>query len=95
MTCSIHSSIAEDVTAAQPDKAKPDLSAIEAEIRRLGASDELCRLLVGLLESMSAQNHSLQARLDLALRQLYARKSEKISPEQLLLLRGVLLPEHQ
>ena len=85
MTRSIPSSIAEYVTAAQTEKAKPDLSAIEAEIKRLGASDELCRLLLGLLMSMSNQVHSLQSRLDVALRQLYARKSEKISPEQLLL----------
>lgn len=73
------------MTAAQTQKAGPDLSAIEAEIRRLGASDELCRLLLGLLSSMSDQVHSLQSRLDVALRQLFARKSEKISPDQLLL----------
>jgi transposase len=85
LTRSIDSFIAEDVTAAQTAKAKPDLSAIEAEIRRLGASDELCRLLLGLLASMSDQVHSLQSRLDTALRHLYVRKSEKISSEQLLL----------
>ena len=73
------------MTAAQTERAKPNLSAIEAEIKRLGGSDELCRLVVGLIESMAGKNLSLQARLDAAMRQLYSRKSEKISPDQLLL----------
>lgn len=64
---------------------KADLSAIEAEMRRLGASDELCRLMIGLLDSMAGQVTTLQFRLDAALRQLWNRKSDKVSPEQLAL----------
>lgn len=73
--------------SAQP---KPDLSAIAAELERLGAGEELRRLILGLLESMSGQVHSLQVRLDAALRQLYGRKSEKISPDQLALFLSML-----
>jgi len=68
-----------------PPSKKPDLSAIVAEMKRLGASDELCRLMVGLLESMAEQNTQLQFRLQAALRQLWRPKSERISAEQLAL----------
>ncbi len=54
-------------------------------MRRLGASDELCRLMLGLFASMAEQNDKLSWRLETALRQLWRRKSEKISPEQMLL----------
>ena len=51
----------------------------------MGATDEVVRLVLGLLESMAAQNQALQVRLETALRQLWSRKSEKVSPEQLAL----------
>jgi transposase len=76
-----------------PPSTPPNLSAIDAELKRLGVSDEARRLVLGLLESMAGQVHSLQSRLDAALRQLYSRKSEKISPEQLLLFLSQLRPE--
>ena len=63
-----------------------NLSAIESELRRLGASDELCVLILGLLGSMDTKNRALQLRLDAALRQLFAkRSSEKVSTDQLAL----------
>lgn len=68
-----------------PASKKPDLSAIAAEMKRLGASDELCALMLGLLESMAEQNTHLQFRLAAALRQLWRPKSERISAEQLAL----------
>ena len=79
-----------------PVERKPDLSAIEAELERLGVSDEARRLVLGLLESMSGQVDALKMRLDAALRQLYARKSEKVSSEQLaLFLSSLPAPEAQ
>lgn len=66
-------------------QAAPDLSAIDSELKRLGVSEDARQLILGLLESMSGRVHSLQARLETALRQLYSRKSEKISPDQLAL----------
>ena len=51
----------------------------------MGAQDELVKLVIGLIGSMAAQNQALQARLETALRQLWNRKSEKVSPEQLAL----------
>jgi transposase len=71
--------------AAAHASAKPDLSAIEAELRRMDISDEALRLVLGLLSSMATQNQALQHRLETALRQLWNRKSEKVSPEQLAL----------
>lgn len=64
---------------------KPDLSVIHGEMKRLGASEELCRLILGLLESMAEQNQALAFRLHAALQKLWRRKSEKISPDQLAL----------
>ena len=71
---------------------KPDLSALSAEMKRLGGSDELVALLLGLLESMADQNSQLQFRLAVALRQLWRPKSEKVSAEQLALFLAKLPP---
>ena len=67
----------------------PDL----ADVRRLlvqlaaeGRVDELIELVVTLFAQMRDKNTALAARLGKALRQLYGRKSEKISSEQLALL---------
>jgi transposase len=68
-----------------PSTKKPDLSAIAGEMKRLGASDELCALMLGLLESMTEQNTQLALRLQAALRQLWRPKSERVSADQLLL----------
>jgi transposase len=71
----------------------PDLSGIEAELRRLGVGDEACGLVLGLLASMAQQNQALQQRLETALRQLWSRSSEKVSPDQLLLFLSKLPAE--
>lgn len=71
----------------------PDLSAIEAELQRMGANEELSRLVLSLLSSMATQNQNLQFRLDAALRQLWNRKSEKVSPDQLALFLAQLTTE--
>ena len=76
--------IAKDVSTA-PQPTKLNLCGIEAELRRMGVGDEAVKLIVGLLETMAAQNQALQVRLETALRQLWNRKSEKVSPEQLAL----------
>lgn len=64
-----------------------------ADVRRLleqlaveGRVDELIELVVTLLAEMRDKNTALAVRLGKALRQLYGRKSEKISSEQLALL---------
>jgi transposase len=64
---------------------KPDFSVLRSELERLGVGDDAYRLILGLLESMAEQNLQLSFRLDAALRQLWRRKSEKISSDQLLL----------
>jgi transposase len=63
------------------------------DVRRLlvrlaaeGRVDELIELVVTLLAQMRDKNTALAARLGKALRQLYGRKSERISSEQLSLL---------
>jgi transposase len=51
-----------------------------------GRVNELIELVVALLVQMRDKNNALAERLRRALRQLYGRKSEKISSEQLMLL---------
>ena len=51
----------------------------------MGASEEVRQLVLSLIESMASQNQALQFRLETALRQLFSRKSEKVSKEQLAL----------
>ena len=58
----------------------------------MGVQDEALRLILGLLDSMASQNQALQFRLDAALRQLWSRKSEKVSPDQLALFLAKLPP---
>jgi hypothetical protein len=52
--------------------------------------DELIELVLTLLVQMRDKNTGLAARLASALRQLYGRRSEKISSEQLSLLFATL-----
>jgi transposase len=77
-------------------KKKPESSAILAELRRLieGGQHEQALEIVGhVLAQMATQNDELSWRLQTALSQLYRRKSEKISPEQLSLFLSKLTAE--
>lgn len=57
-----------------------------AELAHAGRVDELIELVLHLLLDARNHNTALQARLGKALRELYGKKSEKISPAQLALL---------
>jgi transposase len=50
-----------------------------------GRGDEMVTMVVGLMEKMLTKNSQLEWRLQAALRQLYRKRSEKVSPEQLAL----------
>jgi transposase len=66
-----------------------DLADVRRMLEKLAAEGnigELIELVVALLVQMRDKNTALAARLGNALRQLYGRKSEKISTEQLMLL---------
>jgi transposase len=65
---------------------KPDTTALRAQLSQLidqGQNDTLLETVIALVEQMASQNDQLAWRLQTALSQLYRRKSEKISPEQL------------
>lgn len=65
---------------------KPDTSALRAQLSQLleaGQNETLLETVLALVEQMASQNDQLAWRLQTALSQLYRRKSEKISPEQL------------
>lgn len=65
---------------------KPDTTALRAQLSQLidqGQHDTLLQTVIALVEQMASQNDRLAWRLQTALSQLYRRKSEKISPEQL------------
>jgi transposase len=66
-----------------------DLADVRRTLEKLavdGCVDDLIELVIALLVEMRDKNTALAARLGSALRQLYGRKSEKISSEQLVLL---------
>ena len=50
-----------------------------------GRGDEMVAMVVGLMEQLLTKNSQLEWRLQAALRQLYRKRSEKVSPEQLAL----------
>lgn len=73
-----------------------DLSGIRTQLTRLlaeGSHDSLIELVLGLLGSMAQQNTQLAIRLQAALRQMYRKKSERVSPEQLALFLAALKDE--
>ena len=79
-------------------KSKPDLSSVRAELARMlaaGETNRVLELVVGLLEQMATQNNQLEWRLQAALRQLYRKKSEKVSLEQLTLFLAQLTSEQK
>jgi transposase len=68
---------------------RSELADVERKLRELAAQgrvDELIALVVELLADAQRSNTALAARLGSALRQLYGRKSAKVSPEQLSLM---------
>ena len=82
----------------QPSSRVPDLS----EVRRLllermesGSAQSALDLMVEMLSRLQSENSQLALRLDSALRQLYQRRTEKVSTEQLALLLSTLSAEDQ
>ncbi|MEZ4389594.1 MAG: IS66 family transposase [Polyangiales bacterium] len=70
-----------------------DLDALRAllvSLLRDGHRDEAVDLIIKLLADMRDHSDALQVRLHTALRQLYGRRSEKTSPEQLALFEKIL-----
>jgi hypothetical protein len=70
-----------------------DLQALRAllvSLMRDGQHDEAVDLIIKLLADMRDHSDALQVRLHTALRQLYGRRSEKTSPEQLALFEKLL-----
>jgi transposase len=63
------------------------------ELAEEGRTDELIAMVVDLLARVREDNTRLQSRLQTALRQLYGRKSEKISADQLSLFFDDLGPQ--
>ncbi|MGK3961838.1 IS66 family transposase [Sorangium sp. So ce118] len=74
----------------QPRAALPaDLADVRRKLEQLAAAGqipELIELVLGLLVQLRDKNTALSARLASALRELYGRKSQKVSTEQLMLL---------
>jgi len=65
---------------------RADLTDVEQKLRELaaeGRTDELIAMVIDLLAQVQRDNTALAARLHSALRQLYGRKSEKLSVDQL------------
>lgn len=79
-----------------PPDPKIDRMALRAELERMleeGARDSLLDLVLNVVEQLAAENNKLAWRLHAALRQLYKKKSEKISPNQLALFLSQLTSE--
>jgi transposase len=64
----------------------PQIRALLAGLIAQGQSDEALDLVIEALGTLRDETTSLEVRLQSALRQLYGRRSEKVSPEQLRLL---------
>lgn len=79
-----------------PPASSTDLSAIRQQLLEMLQEDrkqEAVDLLLGLLSQMLEKNTQLEFRLQAVLRQLYRKKSEKLSPDQLLLFLSQLSPD--
>ncbi|HVR02119.1 MAG TPA: IS66 family transposase [Polyangia bacterium] len=73
-------------TAARTEKLPADLSDVQRKLEQLVAEGRLAELLhvvIELLARMRDTNNALTTRLQNALRELYGRKSQKVSSEQL------------
>jgi transposase len=71
-------------TPPQPQQAA-DVREMLTKMLDEGRRDEMLATVTGLLEKLLTQNSRLEWRLQAALRQLYRKRSEKISPDQLAL----------
>lgn len=73
-------------SASTQDKLPDDLIAVRCKLEQLGAegrTDELIELVLQLLVRMRNSHNALATRLAHALRELYGRKSQKVSAEDL------------
>jgi len=71
-----------------PPQEVQDLAGVRAMLSKLltdGRGDEMVAMVVELMEKLLTKNSQLEWRLQAALRQLYRKRSEKVSPEQLAL----------
>jgi transposase len=76
------------VSNETPLSAVQDLAGVRVLLEKMlsdGRGGEMMAMVMGLLEKMLTQNTHLEWRLQAALRQLYRKRSEKVSPEQLAL----------
>ncbi|WP_438005458.1 IS66 family transposase [Sorangium sp. So ce321] len=79
------------MTSPPPSQAQlpADLADVRRKLEQLAADGQvpaLIELVLGLLVQLRDKNTALSARLASALRELYGRKSQKVSTEQLMLL---------
>jgi transposase len=82
-------------STAAPPPLQTDLSAVRQQLLGMLQQDrkeEALDLILGLLSKMLEKNTLLEFRLQMALRQLYRKKSEKLSGDQLLLFLSQLEP---
>jgi len=74
----------------------PDLTGFRTQLGQLLAAGDHAALVAGvvaLVEQLAQTNHDLTVRLQAALRLLYRKKSERVSPDQLALFLAQLPPE--
>jgi transposase len=74
------------MSASAPNKLADDLVAVRRKLEQLGAegrTDELIELVIELLARMRASHNALATRLANALRELYGRKSQKVSTAEI------------
>ena len=71
-----------DTTTPQEVQDLSDVRAMLAKLLADGRGEEMVTMVVGLMEKMLTKNSQLEWRLQSALRQLYRKRSEKVSPEQ-------------
>src|SRR4051794_8281061 len=82
----------------QPSSRVPDFSEVRRlleERLRAGEPDAALDLMVDMLSRLQTENSQLALRLDSALRQLYRRRTEKVSSAQLALVLASLSLEDQ
>lgn len=74
------------MTTSTPHKLSDDLAAVRRKLEQLGAegrTEELIDIVIDLLARMRDTNNSLATRLANALRELYGKKSQKVSTDDL------------
>jgi transposase len=76
------------VTKTTPSQQEQELAGVREMLAKLlveGRGGEMVTMVVELLQKLLIKNTQLEWRLQMALRQLYRKRSEKVSPEQLAL----------